>query len=201
MSNIFRNFATSQTQHQDNMDITAIWKWICLTIGGGVGWFVGEFQPTFPLMAVACVLILSDAWTAFQLDKRVHKKYPERVKREKAKFTSFAFGKVITTTIPKRLWLIIMAFIVEKWIFVHVSFPLSYIAAGAIAFEQIWSILENEASCRDDERESKFWKMLQRILIDKTERHFDVELNELKEEAVKDGETTMRHSEMVYNND
>lgn len=157
------------------------WKGVWAILGGIFGWFIGEFQPTFPLMCAVIVLIVSDAWTAYQLDKRVHKKYPSKVKRDEAKFTSFAFGKVIRQTIPKRLWLIILAFIVEHWIFIHVEIPLSYIVAGVIAFEQILSILENEASCREDDSDGRFWKMLKKLLIDKTERHFDVELGELRD--------------------
>ena len=157
------------------------WKGVWAFLGGIFGWFVGEFQPTFPLMIVVIILIVYDAWTAFQLDKRVHKKYPDKTKREKAHFTSFAFGKVIRQTIPKRLWLIVLAYIVERWIFVHVSIPLSYIVAGVIAFEQTLSILENEASCRDTEQESRFWKILHKVLIDKTERHFEIDLHDLKE--------------------
>jgi hypothetical protein len=57
--------------------------------------------------------------------------------------------------------------------------PLSYIVAGIICFEQAWSILENESSCRG-EKEGMFWRLLQKIMIDKTERHFDVNLDELK---------------------
>lgn len=163
------------------------WKGVCAFLGGIFGWFVAEFQPTFPLMAVVIILIVYDAWTAYQLDKRVHNKYPDKTKREAAHFTSFAFGKVIRQTIPKRLWLIILAFIVERWVFVHVSIPLSYIVAGAIVFEQALSILENEASCRDTEKESRFWKMLHKILIDKTERHFDLDLHDLREEDDKKG--------------
>lgn len=150
-----------------------------MAVGGGIGWLIGEFKPAFPLMIVAVILIVSDAWSAFQLDKRVHKKYPTKTQRRKAKFTSFAFGKVITQTIPKRLWLIILAFLVEKYVFIHVTLHLSYFVAGAICIEQFWSILENEASCRD-EKASKFWKLLQKVLIDKTERHFDVNLDEYK---------------------
>lgn len=148
-------------------------------IGGGVGWFVGEFRPTFPLIIVAVVFIVYDAYTAYQLDKRVKLAYPDKAQRKKAKFTSFAFGKVIKQTIPKRLWLIILAYLVEHWVFKHVAIPLSYVVTGAICFEQAWSILENESSCRD-EHESRFWKLLQKIMVDKTERHFDVSLNELK---------------------
>ena len=151
---------------------------VCL-LGGGIGWLIGEFKPTFPLIIVAVIFIVYDAWTAYQLDKRVHKKYPEKTSREKAHFTSFAFGKVVKSTIPKRLWLILLAYLVEHWVFIHVSIPLSYIVTGVICFEQAWSILENESSCRSD-NESRFWKTLQRIMVDKTERHFDVTLNELK---------------------
>lgn len=154
------------------------WKILFSIIGGGVGWVVAEFHPTFPLIIVAIIFILYDAWTAYQLDKRVHKKYPEKTKRRDAKFTSFAFGKVIRSTIPKRLWLILLAYMVEHWVFVHISIPLSYIVTGVICFEQSWSILENESSCRD-ENESRFWKTLQRIMVDKTERHFDISLDEL----------------------
>lgn len=148
-------------------------------IGGGVGWFVGEFRPTFPLIIVAVVFIVYDAYTAYQLDKRVKLVYPDKAQRKKAKFTSFAFGKVIKQTIPKRLSLIILAFLVEHWVFIHLTIPLSYVITGAICFEQAWSILENESSCRN-EADSRFWRLLQKIMIDKTERHFDVSLNELK---------------------
>lgn len=157
------------------------WKWLSIALGGGIGWLVGEYEPAFPLCIVVVILIVSDAWTAYQLDKRVHKKYPEKKKRNKAHFTSFAFGKVITVTIPKRLWLIILSFMVEHWVFVHVQIPLSYIVTGAICFEQLWSILENEASCRDNDSESRFWRTLQKLLIDKTARHFDIDPDNFRE--------------------
>lgn len=157
------------------------YKVVFTALGGMLGWFVGEFRPTFPLILVAIVFIVYDAWTAYQLDGRVHKAYPDMTAREKAHFTSFAFGKVVKSTIPRRLMLIILAFLVEHWVFIHVQIPLSYVVTGVICFEQAWSILENESSCRP-ETESRFWKMLQRIMIDKTARHFDVNINELKKE-------------------
>lgn len=155
------------------------YKVIFSVIGGGIGWLVGEFKPTFPLIIVAIIFIVYDAWTAYSLDKRVHVKYPDKTKREAAKFTSFAFGKVVRCTIPRRLSLILLAYMVEHWVFVHMSIPLSYIVTGVICFEQAWSIFENESSCRSDD-ESRIWRLLQRIMIDKTERHFDVKLDELK---------------------
>ena len=161
------------------MNTYSIYKWFFALMGGGVGWMVGVFRPTFPLIVVAIIFILYDAYTAYLLDRRVHQRYPHKVQRKKANFTSFAFGKVVRQTIPRRLSLIILAYIAEKWVFIHVDWPLSYIITGVICFEQAWSILENESSCRD-EQESRFWKILQRVMIDKTERHFDVDLEDLK---------------------
>ena len=165
--------------------VLKLWKSLVLGLGGLVGWLVAEFKPTFPLIAVAVIFIISDAWTAFCLDRRVHKAFPEKTSREKAKFTSFAFGKVITHTIPKRLWLILLAYMVENWVFLHITIHLHYIVTGAICFEQAWSMLENESSCRP-ETESRFWRLLQKIMVDKTERHLDVKLDEIKTERVTD---------------
>ncbi len=156
-----------------------LWKFAVMAIGGVVGWMVAEFKPTFPLIVVAVVFILYDAYTAFRLDRRVRVAYPTKTSREKAKFTSFAFGKVVKQTIPKRLWLILLAYMAEHWVFVNMNIPLSYMLTGVICFEQAWSILENESSCRPEE-EHRFWKLLQQIMVDKTARHFDVNLDKLK---------------------
>ena len=156
-----------------------IWKITAMVCGGLVGWMIGEFKPAFLLTVVVVVFILYVAWTAFKLDKRVRTAYPDKTQRKQAKFTSFAFGKVVKQTIPKRLMLIILAFLAEHWVFIHVTIPLSYVVTGAICFEQFWSILENESSCRT-ESESRFWKLMQQIMVDKTERHLDVNLDKLK---------------------
>ena len=156
-----------------------IWKITAMVCGGLVGWMIGEFKPAFLLTVVVVVFIMYVAWTAFKLDKRVRTAYPDKTQRKQAKFTSFAFGKVVKQTIPKRLMLIILAFLEEHWVFIHVTIPLSYVVTGAICFEQFWSILENESSCRP-ESESRFWKLMQQIMVDKTERHLDVNLDKFK---------------------
>ena len=155
-----------------------IWKITAMVCGGLVGWMIGEFKPAFPLAVVVVVFILYVAWTAFKLDKRVRTAYPDKTQRKQAKFTSFAFGKVVKQTIQKRLMLIILAFLAEHWVFIHVTIPLSYVVTGAICFEQFWSILQNESSCRP-ESESRSWKLMQQIMVDKTEYYLDVNLNKL----------------------
>lgn len=156
--------------------MNSFWKHVFTIIGGAAGWLVAEFRPTFPLMIVAVIFIVYDAVTAFQLEKRVAEKYPD--KATVAKFNSYAFGKVLKQTIPSRLMVIILAYLVEHWVFTFVDVPLSYIVTGVICFEQAWSILENQSSCRD-EAESMFWKLLQKIMIDKTERHFNINLEQV----------------------
>lgn len=151
-------------------------KHIFTLLGGAAGWLLAEFLPTFPLIIVATIFIVYDAYTAFRLEKRVCAKYPDKARQ--SKFSSYAFGKLVRSTIPSRLVLIILAFLVEKWVFTFVSIPLSYIVTGIICFEQAWSIMENESSCRD-EAESMFWKLLQKVMIDKTARHFDVNFDDL----------------------
>ena len=160
--------------------VNDFWKYISMMIGGWIGWVVAEFRPTFPLIIVMIAFILYDAWSAYQLDKRVKAAYPDKATRP-SKFTSFAFGKVVRKTIPERLILIILGFMAEHWVFIHLEIPMSYIVTGVILFEQIWSALENNSSCRD-EHDSRFWKILQKIMVDKMERHFDVRLDDLRDE-------------------
>ena len=159
------------------MNVTWI-EWIWLTLGGIAGWIVGEFTPAFPLLAVAFLFVLYDAWSAFELDKRVHKRYPEKTKRHKAKFVSYKFRSVIPTLI-ERMVIIILAYCCERWVFVHVSIPVSYIAAAVVCAEQALSIAENKSSCRlPGDKHARLWKMLATVLIDKTERHFDILLGD-----------------------
>lgn len=155
----------------------SVWKTAFLALGAFVGWVCAEFNPAFPLIIVAAIFIFYDCWTAFRLDRRVKAAYPDKKKRP-SNFTSFAFGKTIRETLPQRLGLIFLGYIAEHWVFIHVSVPLSYIITGAICFEQFWSILENEASCRQGG--GKLWAAMQKILVDKTERHFDVDLSDFK---------------------
>lgn len=160
-------------------------------IGAIFGEIIAMLSPTFPLMAVVLLAIFFDVHSSYKLGKRVKAKYPDQTKKESDKFNSFAFRKVVTDTIPTRLWVIILIFVAEKYIFMPISSlfvtidlpiscPLTYIVAGAIVGEQFLSILENLSSCRED-KDGRIWQILRRVLIDKTSRHLDVNLDDLKE--------------------
>jgi len=169
-----------------------IFEWLSLTFGGLTGWVIGRFEPAFPLIIIATLFVLYDAWSAYELDKRVHIMYPKQ-KREAAKFMSYKFRQVIPTLI-ERFVIIILAYCVERWVFVHIDVPLSYIAAGVVCAEQLLSIAENKASCRlPGDKHARVWKMLAKVLIDKTARHFDVDNSILDDDLqhIEAGETVI----------
>lgn len=172
--------------------VNATWvDWLVMSLGGLIGWFVGEFTPAFPLITIATLFVLYDAWSAFELDKRVHIRYPEKTKRKQAKFVSYKFKTVIPTLI-ERFVIIILAYCVQRWVFVDVYVPLSYMAAGVVCAEQALSIAENKASCRlPGDKHARLWKVLTKVLIDKTERHFDINLDALQHEEKSAPSTNM----------
>jgi hypothetical protein len=64
---------------------------------------------------------------------------------------------------------------------------LSYIATGVICAVQLLSIAENKSSCRTPlDKGWNYWKIMAKVLVDKTERHFDVDLGDLKNNIGKD---------------
>lgn len=156
-------------------------------LGGLAGWFVGVFEPAFPLILVAIAFILYDSWTAFELDRRVKQRYPDRKKRP-AKYMSYKAWAMIPTMIES-FAIILLMYAAQRWIFVDLYVPLSYIATGVICGVQLLSIAENKCSCRrPGDKGYKIWKTLAKVLIDKTERHFDVDLHDLKEDIHNLGE-------------
>jgi hypothetical protein len=154
-------------------------------LGGLTGWFVGVFEPTFPLIYVAIAFIVYDSWTAYELDKRVKKRYPDRKKRPAAYVSYKAWGMV--PTMIESFTIILLMYAAQKYIFVDVYVPLSYIATGVICGVQLLSIAENKSSCRKPSDKCwNVWKIMAKVLIDKTERHFDVNLSDLKENLDKE---------------
>ena len=153
-----------------------------LSIAGGLaGWFVGVFDPAFPLILVAIAFIVYDSWTAYELDRRVKKKYPDK-KQRPARYVSYKAWGMIPTMIESFI-IILLMYAAQRWVFVDLYVPLSYIATGAICGVQLLSIAENKASCRfPEDRGYNIWKVMAKVLIDKTERHFDTDLSDLKKE-------------------
>lgn len=142
---------------------------LLFTLWGGI---VAVMEPRIPIVLTCFVAVFMDCYTAWSLSRRVRKRYPGRAD---GKFRSDHFGRVIVTLI-KVAALIFLFGHMEVHIFTDVNVPLTKIAAGAVCFWQIWSMLENESSCND----AKWARLAQKIMVDKTERHFDIDLSILK---------------------
>ena len=143
-------------------------------IMGVMGACVAMIRPTFPFILVCTLAVLADCYTAWSLSRRVKKRFPGA---NDGKFKSNYAGRVFVTLI-KVYSLTILVHLIDAMVFPEIAFHLPQVVAGAVCFWQIWSMLENESSCND----AKWAKIAQRIMVDKTERHFDIDLHELKEE-------------------
>lgn len=130
-------------------------------------------KPTFPFIFVCTLAVLADCYTAWSLSRRVKKRFPGA---NDGKFKSHYAGRVFRTLI-KVYALTVLVHLMDVMVFPEVSLHLPQIVAGSVCFWQVWSMLENESSCND----AKWAIIAQRIMVDKTERHFDIDLHELKE--------------------
>ena len=139
-------------------------------------------EPTLPFILICSFAIFCDCYTAWRLDKRVKAKFGEKAPKSSGKFLSSKAGRVIHTLI-KVYALIILAYFINMYITSGLGVDMTKVAAGAVCFWQLWSILENESSCND----ATWAKVAQKVLVDKTERHLGVDLSLLKKED-KDNE-------------
>lgn len=138
-----------------------------------IGAFFAFIDPTFPFILICTFAVLGDVYTAWSLSRRVMKRYPGA---NDGKFKSCYAGKVFETLIKIYL-LIVLSYMIETFIFEGLPIRLANITAGAICFWQVWSMLENESSCND----ARWATILQGVMVDKAERHFDIDLSKLKE--------------------
>lgn len=145
-------------------------RWLFAAAGAAIA----ALEPTRPYLLICTMLIFADCYTAWSLARRVARAHPERTTKDAHKFQSHHFGQVLMTLI-KSYALIIMAYLIGRHITDGIPLDLTKIAAGAICFWQLWSILENESSCNG----ARWAKVAQKILMDKTERHFDIDLKDL----------------------
>jgi len=158
-------------------------KWL-LGLAGGV---VGYFAATGWLMFIVVMMVIYDSYTAWELSFRVKKRFPNL---GDGKFKSNAALKAIRK-IRDYCIVIVLTFLIEDKIIIMFDFYLPYIVSGVLVFVEAWSILENKSSCSG----SKWAQVLQRVMVDKTARHFNLNSDELS--AILKGE---KYEKQVNNN-
>lgn len=148
---------------------TAFGKYIFVALGA----LASFLEPTFPFILVCTLAVFMDCYTAWDLSRRIKKKYPGA---NDGKFRSDLFGRTFNKLL-KIYALIVLAFLIEEYILEGANVRLANIVAGASCFAEIWSMLENESSSNN----SKWARIIQKIMVDKTERYFNIDLKDLKE--------------------
>lgn len=148
-------------------------------IFGLFGVVLTAVEPTIPIATICTVCVLLDCYTAWALSRRVKKKYPGA---NDGKFKSNYAGRVFVTLLKIYTVLVLVHFIQIHITDAFFVIELPKLVAGAFCFYQIWSMLENESSCND----ARWARIAQKILIDKTERHFDIDLSDLKNNKRKE---------------
>ncbi len=132
--------------------------------------FIGYVAPMFPYLAICIIAIVLDAISAWDLSRRVALYYP---KQKAKKFNSADASKIIGTML-RISSLIVLMYMIDTHILTFVEMYLANIMSAVFCMLQVWSILENISSCSDE----RWAKVLQKILVDKTKRHLDIDIDE-----------------------
>ena len=151
---------------------------ILLGLGGAI---LAYIEPLEEVMYVIFASIVVDVVTAYMLNRRVAAKYKGvshgKIQSQRLK----SLGKTVVCI----LVIILLLDGIDKYCFVYADLKLPYLAASAFCMIQVVSILENMSSCND----AKWAKLLQKILVDKTARHFDMTAGDFIKE-VQDAKAT-----------
>ena len=130
---------------------------------------IAFIEPTFNFLYAIVAVITIDCFSAYNLNRRIKKKYPNYAT---GKFESKKALKVIYT-IGKVYGVILIIWFIEKNIINDLSFDVTKYVAASFCFIELLSVLENESSCNN-----AWWaRLLQKVLVDKTKRHFDIEID------------------------
>lgn len=144
-------------------------KW-SLSMAGG---FLVMIKPTFPFILICIAFVIFDCISAFRLVRRMKKsgkKVTDKVRSDK-------MLKALRTSVLG-MAAVVLAFVIEKFILVmYKDLYLANYTALVFCGIQFWSITENESSCNG----SKWAAIAQKFMVDKTERHLDVDLSILKD--------------------
>ncbi|MDR1022025.1 MAG: phage holin family protein [Prevotellaceae bacterium] len=152
-------------------------------ISGLTGAIIACFAQTMPFAMICLFAVIVDCISAFRLSLRVKVKFPEQCSGKlKSDSARRMFGTLLMIYA-----VILLLHTVDKYCFTFMNMYLANIAAGVFCMVQIISILENESSCN----RAKWAKVLQKMLVDKTKRHLDVDLSSLiTEKKEKENENT-----------
>lgn len=138
-------------------------------IGAGIGALWCAVEPTLPWALICIFAVVLDCISAARLNHRIKVAHPEG--GAVGKFQSRHAMKMIST-LSMVFGCIILAQTVDALILDFMQLHLGNYVAAIFCLVTGVSILENESSCNG----SSWAKVAQKMLVDKTKRHLEVEL-------------------------
>jgi hypothetical protein len=156
-------------------------SYIYKAVAAATGGFLALIAPIIPLLWVCFGFVIVDALSAYSLNKRVISQAKAKgatVDKDAHKFKTSKAYKVVTSMRDIAI-LLFLGHMLDTQVFGFFNgiYIANYIA-GVFCVLQAWSILENSSSAHG----SRWAKLLQKIMVDKTERHLDINLDDLKDE-------------------
>lgn len=132
-------------------------------------------EPTLPFALLCVFAVLLDCLSAWRLNTRVKKMYPNSC--ADGKFKSSHASKMIGDLLV--VWLcILLAGGVDHVILPHMELHLGNYVAAIFCLIELWSVLENESSCNG----ASWAKAVQKFVVDKTKRHLELDLDNIDRE-------------------
>lgn len=151
----------------------------------GLVWCI--LEPSLNYIAVCFFALICDCYTAWRCNCRIYSRYQEAIKKDpRCKIDGKLKSKKMAKMVKDFSVLILATFLATMVDTVILDFqnPLhlaNYLAAIYCGV-QLVSILENESTCNG----APWARVMQKIVADKTERHFNVKLTDLMKEATED---------------
>ena len=133
--------------------------------------FLMAFETSIDFFVPCLIAVVLDVISAYFLGRRVHLKHPEH---SDGKFKSEYKRRIVFTMII--VWL---AIILANYVDIAVRYSTDRLAVrytvSVFLFYEVWSCLENWSS----ENDKPLAKALQRIMVNKAERHLNVPLKDI----------------------
>ena len=153
-------------------------------VAGLIGILWCYIEPSLNYIAVCFLALVLDCYTAWRCNRRIYSRYREAIKRNpKCKMDGKLRSKKMAKMVQDfsvLVMAIFLAVIIDKDLLAHMGeLHLANYLAVIYCSVQFVSILENESTCNG----AAWAKVVQKIVADKTERHFNIKLKELMAEV------------------
>lgn len=148
-------------------------KWVA----GGIGIIWACIEPALPFIYICTFFVAVDCYSAWMLARRVKHKHPEYAKKE-GKFNSEYASEIFHTLLI--IWSLVGGgYWLDDKVLGFTDFHIGNWIAAIFCMVQIVSVLENCSSCNG----STWARVIQKVLVDKTQRHLNVDLESVIAEA------------------